>query len=293
MRSGRIFTTRTMAVVATVPLATAAARCSPAPAANPFFDSKTVAKGPMSAAPTAAAVAAACVAPCCTPVSSASTIIGGFDGTTSRLAAILEHNQKFVKNELYKPLNVDPDLHVSMPRCVVVGCMDARLTGLLPAALGLRNGEVKFVKTAGAVVSHPFGSVMRSVLVALYELRASEVYVIGHTDCGMGGLNPDKTIAKMLAAGVPQERLAVLESVGIDVKSFLRGFKSLDESVVGSADAVRNHPLVPPHVRVHALIVDSNTGALRLAKRSEVESPAFWGGAANEITINKEAPLRE
>lgn len=210
--------------------------------------------------------------------------VDGFDGSVSRLTAILKHNANFVRNEGYKPLNVDPDLHVNMSRCVIVSCMDSRLTALLPAALGLRNGEAKFVKTAGAVVSHPFGSVMRSVLVALYELRASEVFVVGHTDCGMGGLDPDKTVRKMIQAGVPAERLTVLESAGVDVRSFLRGFQSLDASVIASADAVRKHPLVPPHVRVHSLIIDSNTGALRQAERED-RAKLFFNEREDRLTL--------
>lgn len=69
--------------------------------------------------------------------------------------------------------------------------MDTRLVELLPHALNLRNGDVKIVKNAGALVSHPFGSIMRSILVAVYELQADEVCVIGHHDCGAGKLQAE------------------------------------------------------------------------------------------------------
>ena len=48
--------------------------------------------------------------------------------------------------------------------------MDTRLTHLLPAAMGLRNGEVKMIKNAGCVVLAPYGGVVRSLLVAVLEL---------------------------------------------------------------------------------------------------------------------------
>ena len=35
------------------------------------------------------------------------------------------------------------------------------------------DGDAKIIKNAGAIVAHPFGSVMRSVIVALYELNAT------------------------------------------------------------------------------------------------------------------------
>lgn len=62
-------------------------------------------------------------------------------------------------------------------------CMDTRLVELLPAALGLKNGDVKIIKNAGAVISNPFGSAVRSLLIAIFELGVKEIMVIGHTDC--------------------------------------------------------------------------------------------------------------
>ena len=75
--------------------------------------------------------------------------------------------------------------------------MDTRLTELLPAALGIRNGDVKIIKNAGGVVSHAFGSVVRSVLVGIFELGIEEVMVIGHTDCGVQHINSDMMIKHM------------------------------------------------------------------------------------------------
>lgn len=46
---------------------------------------------------------------------------------------------------------------------------------------------------------------MRSVLVAVYELRANEIFVVGHHDCGMSHLDPAKTIEKMVARGIARE----------------------------------------------------------------------------------------
>ena len=75
--------------------------------------------------------------------------------------------------------------------------MDTRLTELLPAALNFKNGDIKIIKNAGAVITHPFGSVMRSLLVAIYQLEIEEILIIGHYDCGMQGLEPSELIEKI------------------------------------------------------------------------------------------------
>ena len=85
---------------------------------------------------------------------------------------ILNYNKEFVKEEKYKKYITTkyPDKKIA-----ILTCMDTRLTELLPAALGIKNGDVKIIKNAGGVVTSPFGSVVRSLLVAIFELGVNEV----------------------------------------------------------------------------------------------------------------------
>lgn len=53
--------------------------------------------------------------------------------------------------------------------------MDTRLLELLPKGTEKRKS---IVKDPGAVVSHPFGSIMCNILVAIYELKEDEVCVV-------------------------------------------------------------------------------------------------------------------
>ena len=80
---------------------------------------------------------------------------------------ILQYNQQFVAAKGYEKYITSkyPDKHLA-----VLSCMDTRLTELLPAALGLKNGDAKFIKNAGGLVISPFDSAMRSLIVAIFEL---------------------------------------------------------------------------------------------------------------------------
>lgn len=175
------------------------------------------------------------------------------------LANILAHNQLFVANHEYEQFKTDkfPDKNL-----VVLACMDARLVELLPRAMGLKNGDFKLIKNAGALVSHPWGSAMRSLIVALYELRAQEVCVIGHTDCGMNHLNADAVLAKMVKRGVSAEKLNTLRGAGINLDQWLEGFDDVKQSVRHSVELIKQHPLITEDVPIHGLIIDPETGAL-------------------------------
>lgn len=181
--------------------------------------------------------------------------------TMGILDEMLQFNKQFVKQEEYKQYEATK---FPSKKAVILSCMDTRLTKLLPAALNLKNGDAKFVKNAGAIVTHPFGSIMRSIIIAVYELAADEVFIIGHRGCGMDSINPTGIIEKMKERGVSQETVSILGYSGIDLHRWLHGFDNVHESVRQNVDTVKKHPLFPSQVPVHGLVIDPETGELEL-----------------------------
>jgi carbonic anhydrase len=177
----------------------------------------------------------------------------------SLISEILTHNQAFVAERAYEQFRTDrfPD-----KKLVIVTCMDTRLTELLPRAMNVRNGDVKLIKNAGAIVSHPFGSVMRSILVAVYDLNAAEVAIVGHHGCGMTGLSCGRILDKAVASGISPELIETLGRAGVDLQKWLTGFERVEDGVRQSVDLVRKHPLLPRGIPVHGLIICPETGKL-------------------------------
>jgi carbonic anhydrase len=179
----------------------------------------------------------------------------------STISEILEFNRGFVQRREYEQFRTDrfPD-----KKMVILTCMDTRLVELLPRAMNLRNGDVKIIKTAGAIISHPFGSIMRSIIVAVYELNAREVLVIGHHDCGMTGLSCARILDKARSRGVSDHVIQTLGNSGIDLQRWLVGFDHVIDGVVKSVEVIRNHPLLPRDVMVHGLLIHPETGRLEV-----------------------------
>jgi len=187
----------------------------------------------------------------------------------SSLNDILSYNRTFVSERQYEPF-----ITTKFPnkKIVILTCMDTRLVELLPKAMNLKNGDVKIVKSAGAAINHPFGGIMRSLLVAVYELKADEIYIIGHYDCGMSAIKPQEMLEKMIDRGISKHTINMLNYSGVKLNDWLRGFEDVHESVRHSVDMVRNHPLILKDVPVHGLVIDPATGKLDLVeeKRSEM-----------------------
>ena len=111
---------------------------------------------------------------------------------------------------------------------------------------------------------HPFGSIIRSIIVAIYEFDTEEVLVIGHKNCGMSNINGKETINKIINRGVTKETIETLNNSGIDIKKWLHGFDSVEESVKESVELIKKHPLIPRDIKVHGLIMDSESGKLEV-----------------------------
>jgi carbonic anhydrase len=179
----------------------------------------------------------------------------------NHISEILEYNRQFVENKEYEAYRTSK---FPEKRIVVFTCMDTRLTELLPKAMNIKNGDVKLIKNAGAIISQPFGSVMRSILVAIYELQADEVFIVGHLDCGMASLNAEHMIEMIKERGIPDTVLNTLEHSGIKLSKWLRGFDNEREGVIHTVNIINNHPLLPSSVPVHGMIIDPDNGALEL-----------------------------
>ena len=106
--------------------------------------------------------------------------------------------------------------------------MDTRLLELLPAALGIKNGDAKIIKNAGGVIVHPYGSVVRSLLVGILELGVEEVMVIGHTDCGVQGMDGSEMLDMLVERGIDQQHIDIVRHSGIDLERWLGGFESVE-----------------------------------------------------------------
>lgn len=177
----------------------------------------------------------------------------------STIEDILAYNNQFVAEKGYERFVTDkyPD-----KKLAIVSCMDTRLTELLPAALGLKNGDAKIIKNAGGVISHPFGSVIRSLLVAVFELGVDTIMVIGHTNCGAQHMNAKEMIDHMLKAGISQDHISMMDYCGIDFETWLAGFGDGEDSVRSTVHTIAHHPLIPSSVEVQGFIIDSTTGKL-------------------------------
>lgn len=182
------------------------------------------------------------------------------------LQELLDFNKKFVEEKSYEPYRTDT---FPKKRMVIFTCMESRLLELLHRALNLQNGDAKIVKNAGAIIRKPFDSITKSILVAIYKLKAEEVIVIGHHDCGMSNVDIEALKQSMVDRGISLERIETLENSGILLEEEFHGFTTVEQSVDQSVNIIRKHPLLPEGIKVHGLVIDPETGKVDVVTRDD------------------------
>ena len=173
---------------------------------------------------------------------------------------VLAFNREYVASKGYEKHITDT---FPAKKLAVLSCMDTRLSVLLQDALGLKNGDAKIIKNAGAVIPSPWDSAMRSLIVAVYELGVAEIMVVAHTTCGACHMSFHHFEEEMLKRGIPESEL---HRSDIDLNDWLEGFHDTEKSVRNTVAAIVNHPLIPSDVTVRGFIIDSVTGELTEVK---------------------------
>lgn len=173
---------------------------------------------------------------------------------------VIAYNREYVAAKGYEKHLTDkyPD-----KKLAVLSCMDTRLSVLLQDALGLKNGDAKIIKNAGAIVPSMWDSAMRSIIVAVYELGVTEIMVVAHTSCGACNMSFTHFKEEMLRRGISEIELSRSD---IDLDAWLEGFHDTEKSVRDTVAAIVNHPLMPKDVSVRGFIIDSATGYLSEVK---------------------------
>jgi carbonic anhydrase len=184
------------------------------------------------------------------------------------LQEMLAHNTRWVE-ERQRPLSKDPHKKV-----VIFTCMDTRLVEFLEPALGIRRGDAQMIKNAGNTLVDPGGGVVRSLVVAIHVIGCEEILVIGHSDCGMGQIDPNALHQSMMDRGVPE---AALNKLRPSFGEWIGGFHDPLGNVERVVRLLRENPLIPPSIPVHGLMFDPATGILDLIVDGYAAMPANAG----------------
>lgn len=160
----------------------------------------------------------------------------------SEIEDVLKANEEFARRFSLRHLSRRP-----ARRLAVLACMDARLN--VEHALGLAPGDAHIIRNAGAIVTD---DALRSLVLSHHELGAREIMIVGHTECGVLGLDDGELRTRLQVQVGPAEQPA----------SF-HGFTDLENNIREQMRKVKSHPWLRGRVVVRGFVYEVKTGALR------------------------------
>ena len=128
----------------------------------------------------------------------------------------------------------------------VLTCIDSRIDPL--AMLGLRAGDAKIIRNAGARVTD---DALRSLVLSANLLDVTRVCVVQHTDCAVIGSTDEQLQGRVSAAS------------GVDASGW-KFLGSTDGLATLRADLrrIRECPLIPADLVIGGFVFDVRTGGL-------------------------------
>ncbi|NWG14447.1 MAG: carbonic anhydrase [Acidobacteria bacterium] len=178
--------------------------------------------------------------------------------------------QILAANARYRAGRTEP-LDPGGPPFLILACIDPRLTSFLEPALGLPQGRAIVIRTAGNRITAQHADVLRSVAAAVYVKGASEVFVVGHTDCAMAHFPAADVIEAFRRAGVARSAFG-----DGDLREWFGAFSGTRENVTAAVEFLRAAAPLPRSLKVHGLILDLTDAKLEVV----VDGDKATAGAA-------------
>lgn len=123
----------------------------------------------------------------------------------------------------------------------ILTCMDARI--ILEDIFGLRPGDANVIRNAGAVATD---DAIRSLILSHKLLGTSEIVVMGHTGCGLHGLDDESLRARLEA------------ETGQSTGTHFGSFSDLQAHVKRQVERIQAHPWIG-NVTVRGLVYEVET----------------------------------
>jgi carbonic anhydrase len=141
--------------------------------------------------------------------------------------------------------------------------MEEPLEQWLYSATHLPAEQMLVLVSHGPLISEPYDSLMRSVIIAVHQENVEEIFVIGATDTDEFQLVERDLISIVNHGKVPLTNKDHLsEFKENDIFKWLKGSETVTDSIKQSVDLIRRHPLMPSGVKVYGLSVDTVSGKL-------------------------------
>lgn len=123
----------------------------------------------------------------------------------------------------------------------------------------------------GPYISDPYDSVLRSVIMAVYQENVKEITIIGTARSNHYSQIGDEIIELMKRNGVQKQKINTVDylfsysNIGFmenNLKEWLQGSETVVKGIQNTAELIQNHPLLPQDIKVNGSLLNTENEEL-------------------------------
>ncbi|MGI2747853.1 carbonic anhydrase [Bacillus cytotoxicus] len=113
------------------------------------------------------------------------------------------------------------------------------------------------IQSYGSVIVHPYGDIMRSIIIAIYQENVEEIFVVGikdketalvHVQSQLDSIKDNIQLDYLFKHCMP-------EFSGGTFDDWLNGTGNVSENIEKSIEIIRHHPLIPSDIKIHGFMI--------------------------------------
>lgn len=145
--------------------------------------------------------------------------------------------------------------------------MEQKIERLIKRKTDFNPENILFIQRYETAIA-PYSDVMRDIIIAVYKENVDEIFVVtAEEDSRTTG----EIVNKLLENKELQEKLQTVDYLFENcmpefpegsISNWLEGGKTSKEAVRNNVNVIRNHPLMPSHVKVNGLFIDGENEQL-------------------------------
>ncbi|PEK27605.1 carbonic anhydrase [Bacillus wiedmannii] len=129
---------------------------------------------------------------------------------------------------------------------------------IIQQVTNIQQENMLTIHSYDSVIVHPYGDIMRSVIIAIYQENVEEIFVVGIEDKETDVVNlqiqrdsikNNREIEYLFKNCMP-------EFSSGSFNAWLSGQENVSENIEKSIDMICHHPLIPSDIKVHGFMID-------------------------------------
>ncbi|MFE7374888.1 carbonic anhydrase [Bacillus cereus] len=139
---------------------------------------------------------------------------------------------------------------------------------IIQQVTNIQQENMLTIHSHDSVIVHPYGDIMRSIIIAIYQENVEEIFVVGiedkETDVVNLQIQRDSIKNNRELDYLFENCMPEFSSGSLD--EWLSGKENVSENIEKSIDMICHHPLVPSDVKVYGFKIDRTRGKETVVK---------------------------